>query len=280
MRKGSAGRSRNAGAALSQEFAGEESNKKKKRESKPVVKMGDAEIVPARARRVAVVGDSVVGAQGGYYARILNEYGLGFQFDAFGKTGDTTEGIKKRLPKILRKGYEELIIAGGVNDLAIFGGAKDSLWKSKFLPQLESNIREMVGLARSKGVKRILLVEVAPWGGSPNSSPLKEMRTVEYNGMLAKVARETGAILVSIHKIMEGENGRMKAALAGKRRDGKTDWLHPGKNGLELIAKRIAEAGYGVPLEENIVNGNLTYVCSADFFLPERARGRAKNAVR
>jgi lysophospholipase L1-like esterase len=236
--------------------------------------MGDAEIVPERAKRVAVVGDSIVGYQNGYYTRKLNEYGLGVKFDQFGASGDTTEGMKKRLPGIVSSGkYSELILAGGVNDLAIGGGGNEGNWKKNF-QKFENNIREMIKIAKRNGIEKILLVEVAPWGGSQNSSAIKEERTLEYNRMLAKVAEETGAVLVPVHKIMEGERGKLKEQFTWLKKGNEREWLHPGERGLEMIAKRIAEAGYKFQLMDKILNEGYQYEKSGDYL----ARLKGKQA--
>ncbi len=244
-----------------------------KKENKYGKKMADAEIVPLRAKRVAVVGDSIVGFQGGYYTRKLNEYGLGVKFDQFGASGDTTEGMRRRLPGIVGSGkYSELILAGGVNDLAIGGGGNEGNWK-KNSQKFENNIREMIKIAKKNGIEKILLVEVAPWGGSQNSSAMKEERTLEYNDMLAKVAKETGAALIPVHKSMEGEKGRLLDQFSGRRKDGAKDWLHPSERGLEMIAKRIAETGYGYQLMDKMLNDGYRYEKSGDY------RARLKGAL-
>lgn len=236
--------------------------------------MSDPEIVPLLSKRVAIVGDSIVGFRNGYYTRKLNEYGLGIRFDEFGVSGESTEAMRKRLPGIVGSGkYDELIIAEGVNDLAKRGGGNEENWK-KNLKDSETNIREMVKIAKRSGIERILIVEVAPWGGSENSGPLKERRTLEYNKMLAKVAQETGAVLIPVYNSMEGDRGRLLGHFTGRRRDGSTDWLHPGDSGLEMIAKRIAEIGYTFQLMDKIMNEGYKYEKSSDYL----GRLKGKNA--
>ncbi len=227
--------------------------------------MGDAEIVPERAKRVAIVGDSIVGFQSGYYARKLNEYGLGAKFDQFGESGESTDAMRRRLPGIVGSGkYSELIIAEGVNDLAKRGGGSEENWK-KNLSDSEKNMREMITVAKRNGIERILIVEVAPWGGSDSSNALKEKRTLEYNTMLAKVAKETGAVLIPVYESMEGEKGRLLERFTWRRKDGEREWLHPGERGLEMIAKRIAESGYKYQLMNKVLNEGYQYEKSADY---------------
>jgi lysophospholipase L1-like esterase len=227
--------------------------------------MGDAELVPERAKRVAVVGDSIVGFQNGYYTRKLNEYGLGIKFDQFGVSGESTEAMKGRIRGIAGSGkYSELILAEGVNDLAKRGGGSEENWR-KNLSGSEKNMREMVKVAKRNGIERILIVEVAPWGGSDNSNQLKEKRTLEYNEMLAKVAQETGAVLITVHKSMEGEKGKLLEQFTGRRMDGAKDWLHPNEKGLEMIAKRIAESGYNFQIKDKMLNYGYEWEKSADY---------------
>ncbi len=235
--------------------------------------MGDtsARVYKKTEKRVAFLGHSFVafkrkpegGGKRQGYVEMLNQNSSGVRFTGYGKSDDTTVGILRRIKKIPLRRYDVLGIYAGVNDLRTF--RRNPNW----LEKIEGNLKQMIKIAAEKGIKRILLVEVSPWGGYVTWNKELGKRTLELNRMLGKLASDPEiaelGIAVEVVEVFSGmkregrdEVARLKEEFVGRKVKGGKDYLHPSYEGFEYIAERIAEkcnvmlSKEKVPREQNV----------------------------
>jgi len=211
---------------------------------------------PCDFYRVAVVGDSIVESYDHFYPNLLNEALVRncVEVRGFGRTSDTLRGFmgqepiqgvtKDRLDWVLSGGLEELVIAMGVNDIAA------GVTPEKMI----GSLAEICERAMDAGVRRIVLVEVAPWGGSPRWNEERQQETLEYNRMLGELACElnfdftlrgcdTEVEVVRIYRRLEAPY-YPGYSMYPRISAGRVDRVHPSQEGLMIIAQEIVRQAY------------------------------------
>lgn len=212
--------------------------------------------VPAPPRRVAVIGDSIAFNFQGRLARSLQAFtrpgALCFVNEARGSETtsgllgqDAVKGIRcDRMQEILRRGYDEVVLEIGINELA-------SGWSAE---RLVEHVRQLCEMAMDAGVQRIVLLEVLPWKGFHKWTPEKAVETVRYNELIAQMARECDAEfqergcgcrvqLVPLAAAM-ADAGDPEALALPARYPGRSDGLHPGYEGIDAMAEQIVAQAY------------------------------------
>lgn len=181
---------------------------------------------PVRRRpgpgRTAVIGDSIVANTAGFVS-YLGRNVIGRSFNNFGIVGQGTAAILNDLrTKVIGRGYDEVIIEGGLNDL----GRQDAVG------YVTSNLRTMVQEAKAARLG-VVLVTVTPYRvGQPNIS--------QINQILMQNGRSWGAdAVVDITSPLSDMFGGIKANLT----DDSTG-LHPNRTGQELIGQTIRTRAY------------------------------------
>ncbi len=184
-------------------------------------------------KRVGVFGHSFVASYHGLYTQKLNEFCPNVKFEEHGLKGSGVSHVIGELRKISFGQYDEAIIHTGVNEIK---GWEEGTWEKSF-ERIRKKLESAIKIAREKGIGRIILVEATPWKGYPTWREKNAGYTLEYNKLLAELAKDKDVELVKLYDLMEGEKGALKEEYSG-------DFLHPNKKGYEVIAKAIAESKY------------------------------------
>jgi len=171
--------------------------------------------------RVAVVGDSITA--GGIYVDALNRALPRYEFDNYGVVGEGTAAILQRLRSVvLPRGYDEIIILAGGNDLGR-DNAED---------YIANNIGEMVRAAKSTGA-RVVLLSMTPWSRAP-SLIRRVNRTLLLKSPLWRVDD-----FVDVWKPLADRNGGLRREFIGDQMG-----VHPNRAGHEVIAEKIFRDAY------------------------------------
>lgn len=143
-----------------------------------------------------------------------------------GISGQTTsQMVLRMMSDVIALRPRAVHIMGGTNDIAGNTGPMTAQMS-------EDNVRSMADIARREGVK-VLIASVPPAGKFP-WAPLVETRNAiaELNRRLKLLARETGAIWVDYHPVLDDGTGAMKPGLA-------VDGVHPTEAGYDAMATII-----------------------------------------
>ena len=126
---------------------------------------GPLSTVAKRSYVVAALGDSLTDANsgGGGYLRVLEEACPLSRFVNFGKGGDMTNQMRRRLhrdilPQVEALQIDTLLVYGGVNDLYSDRTA------GRTNAKIESDLAAIYAAARKEGL-RVIAVTVSPWSG-------------------------------------------------------------------------------------------------------------------
>lgn len=153
--------------------------------------------IPAQERTLVVLGDSLSAAYGmeidrGWVQLLgerLQETGRHYRVVNASVSGETTSGGLARLPGILKRHRPDWVI--------LELGGNDGL-RGLPLPEMESNLRQMVRLSRSAGAHVLLVGMKLP----PNYGPVY---TESFEAVYRQVAQETSVPLVPF--LLEGVAG-------------------------------------------------------------------------
>jgi hypothetical protein len=213
---------------------------------------------PARCRpaKLGIIGDSIVGSYNHLYPRLIQKAlrPHAYEIHSSGRVGDSAHkimgltrfrgGRHDVYSDWLKDGYDDLVLALGVNAIAdgVTAGG------------LFSIMREMCEIAMEAGIRKITLVEIAPWGGHRRWTPEKQAETLKYNEMLGVLAMELNYDFIVRGCDTEVEVVRVYYALEDETRPGyskyprimrgKTDRLHPSEQGIRIIADEIMRQAY------------------------------------
>ena len=202
------------------------------------------EAVPTKVIRVGVMGDSIT-ANGGY-VRMLNELCPGYRFFNHGIGGNQTTQMRRRFKKnIFRRGYEEVIIFGGVNDIA----------SNRSLETIQKALLGMYEAAKEKGI-RVIAVTVSPWGSYQERNLKRFSKDVQEKTLMLnswiRGLKDKGivdAVADTYHRLVAQDGRSMKEEFRNfpKR---KGDGLHPGPEGQKEIGRVVFEAAYKIRIQQ------------------------------
>jgi acyl-CoA thioesterase-1 len=130
-----------------------------------------------------------------------------------GVSGDTSAGVKRRLPWLLKRPPEVMFLCIGAND-GMRGQPTEAL---------AQNLKDIVSSAREAGVKRVILMGMRL---PPNYG---EAYVKRFEAVYPAVARELGVPLMPF--LLEGVGGEPSLNLS--------DGIHPNKAGHERVASSV-----------------------------------------
>jgi acyl-CoA thioesterase I len=189
---------------------------------------------PAREASIAALGDSITAGYrtDGAYPERLGAW-RAVPVHNFGKVGDTTEGMLRRLPALLETGPtpQVVIVMGGTNDIGR-GWPAD-----RTLANLDTIVRQL----REAGRQPVL---VCP----PPAGVLPELAQRSLRHAIRDYASRSGVRAVDPWDALEDRTrpGRMRAELA-------MDGLHPNAHGQLVLAREIARGlGWKTPDEPGV----------------------------
>ena len=166
---------------------------------------------------VLVIGDSItagygVGEAAAWPAQLAAL--TGWRVTAAGVSGDGTAGGRERLPPLLDANQPALVVIElGGNDLL----------RGVALPEIRGNLEAMIGEARARGAKVVLIA-------APQPSAMGLLTSLAPAALLAEVARREKVALV-------------EKALPSVLSDPalKLDVLHPTADGHRILAERVRD---------------------------------------
>jgi|GEM_PF-1599212 len=218
------------------------------------VTSAEAPVLPQR--KAIVIGDSIVASYDYLYPKLIGVSlrPEAFEVSASGRNGDTivralgvedVDGAREvHLGSVLKGGYDDMILALGVNSVA-------AGWKAEFLIDY---VRDACEMAMDSGVTRIVLVEIAPWKGWRKWTERKQAETSIYNEMIAHLADELNfdyaergcETVVEVAKVYDAleDEARPDHLKYPRTVHGELDRLHPDERGLRVIAEQIVDQIY------------------------------------
>lgn len=188
---------------------------------------------------VAAMGDSLTDprSHGGLYLADLKELCPESRFDSYGKGGEMVNQMRRRFERdVFGEGdgkpkYTDVIVFGGVNDVY------SDLTAGRTPTKIESDLGEMYGAARVRGV-RVVAIGIAPWGGFTRYyNPSRHAATVRVNQWIFG-ERDAGKIDVAVDPtplLSCGDPERLCARLEPPFHDG----IHFGPEGHRRLADAL-----------------------------------------
>jgi len=205
-------------------------------------------VVPEKVIRVGVIGDSLTAGWRGYdtYVKALIDATIehlpNYKFFNHGVGANTSTKMARRFQTdIIRKGYNEVIILGGVNDLS--SGHKPETVKK--------NLLEMYKAAKEKGL-RVIAVTITPWGtfqdrpGNKKRFPKDvQEKTIALNQWIRE-QRSKGIVheVIDLYPKMVDKDGR------SLKKEFRGDGIHPSRAGQREIGRIILQVAYGIRLDQ------------------------------
>ncbi len=203
---------------------------------------GDAPAtLPAGKKRkyvVAALGDSITDQRvgGGGYLRYLATRCPKSRFDHYGRGGDMTNQMRRRLerdllPRVAAGSYTHLIVYGGVNDLY------SDLTAGRTNERIETDLVAIYDRANTAGLE-VVAVTVSPWSGFTRYyNARRGENTKKLNDWILEQA-EAGRIehAVDSYPLLScGDPERLCPDYETRSHDG----LHPGEKGHELLGELL-----------------------------------------
>jgi lysophospholipase L1-like esterase len=143
-----------------------------------------------------------------------------------GISGQTTSQMLLRMMSdVVALRPKAVHIMGGTNDIAGNTGPMTATMS-------EDNVRAMTDIAQRQGIT-VMIASVPPAGSFP-WAPEVETRTAiaELNRRLERFARESRAVWIDYHLVLDDGSGAMKAGLA-------YDGVHPTEAGYDAMARLV-----------------------------------------
>lgn len=176
----------------------------------------------AERKTIFIVGDSIAAGHGvdleeafpALLQERVNEKQLPYEVVNAGLSGDTTAGGVRRLPWLLRRHMDVLVLELGGND-----GLRGITPK-----ETKANLEKMIDLAREKNPAVQIIV-----AGMQMPQNMGEDYTREYREVFPTVAREKQAKLIPF--LLEGVGGKTELNLP--------DRIHPNPAGHKIIAETV-----------------------------------------
>jgi acyl-CoA thioesterase I len=171
---------------------------------------------------VLVLGDSLSAGYGlkrvEAYPALLSETaaanGRQIQIVNAGLTGDSTAGGLRRLPRLLERQVDVLLVELGINDL--FRGLP--------IPEIESNLQAIIDLARARYPEIRIVIAGMQLPQYSNGDKL-----TAFGALYAELAQRNHARLVPF--LLEGVAGNPALNLP--------DMIHPNANGQKVLAANV-----------------------------------------
>lgn len=198
---------------------------------------------PAPRRRyvIAALGDSLTDKRsgGGGYLDVVAQACPRSVIDNFGKGGDMVNQMRRRferdlLPLAARRGYTDLVLYGGVNDLYSDETAQ------RTNDRIQADLSAIYEQARAAGM-RVIAITVSPWGGFTRYfNPRRAENTRRLNAWIADQLT-SGAVdrVVDSYTLLScGDAERLCPDYA--QRDG----LHLAAAGQRLLGQALLEAAF------------------------------------
>lgn len=173
-------------------------------------------------RTIFIVGDSIAAGHGvdpaeafpGLLQERINAKKLPYEVVNAGVSGDTTAGGVRRMPWLLRRQMDVLVLELGGND-----GLRGITPK-----ETRSNLEKIIDLAREKNPDVQVIV-----AGMQMPQNMGEDYTREYREVFPAVAKEKNAKLIPF--LLEGVGGKADLNLP--------DRIHPNPEGHKIIAETV-----------------------------------------
>lgn len=173
---------------------------------------------------IFIVGDSIAAGHGvdpeeafpGLLQQRVNEQNLPYDVVNAGVSGDTTAGGVRRMPWLLRRQMDVLVLELGGND-----GLRGIPPK-----ETRANLEKIIDLAREKNPNVKVVV-----AGMQMPQNMGEEYTREYREVFPAVAKEKQAKLIPF--LLEGVGGKADLNLP--------DRIHPNPQGHKIIADTVWE---------------------------------------
>jgi lysophospholipase L1-like esterase len=198
---------------------------------------------PRRTYHVAALGDSISDERvgGGRYLQFLRQACPASRFYSFGKGGDMTNQMRRRLasellPERTRLDLDTLIVLGGVNDLY------SNLTAGRTNSRIEEDLTGIYQTAKQVGL-RVVAITVLPWGGFTSYfTPARSLNTRALNSfVLGQVALGQVDVAVDGYSLLScGDAERLCPRYENARPDG----LHPGPMGHERLGRALHEQAF------------------------------------
>ena len=171
-------------------------------------------ILQQEKRKTLVIGDSITADK--IYADTLSKLIINRQFDVHAEVGKQTSWMKEQYDNFKDKGYDEIIILGGINDIA--SGIK--------MENIQKNLEYIYSDAKKKNLRVIALTL------TPNKPHIDKI-----NQLNNWIKQQSNIIAVDIYFLL-ADNDKLKDEYdAG-------DGLHPNIAGKKVIAQKIYETAY------------------------------------
>lgn len=173
-------------------------------------------------KTIFVLGDSIAAGHGvdpdeafpGLLQQRINQQKLPYEVVNAGVSGDTTAGGVRRMPWLLRRPMDVLVLELGGND-----GLRGITPK-----ETKANLEKIIDLAREKNPEVQIIV-----AGMQMPQNMGEDYTREFREVFPAVAREKRAKLIPF--LLEGVGGKAEFNLP--------DRIHPNPEGHKIIADTV-----------------------------------------
>lgn len=201
-----------------------------------------AEKLPEKRRRyrALALGDSITDQNvgGGGYLRELGRACPLSRFEHFGRGGDMTNQMRRRLEHELPRlgDYDTLIVYGGVNDLY------SDLTAGRTNDRIEEDLTAIYRAARDRGLY-VVAVTVSPWGGFTRYFNERRSRNTRLlNAWILGTASSglTNVAVDSYSLLSCGVPERLCPDYETPSHDG----LHPGPEGHALLGQALLERAF------------------------------------
>ena len=209
----------------------------------PPAPSASAAPVPAKqAYRIAAVGDSLTDPQshGGGYLAYVQQRCPQTRIDNFGKGALMLNQIRRRFEETVHNQpagtYTHIVVWGGVNDLY------SDLTAGRTPQKAEADLAVIYEKSRHKGAQ-VVAITISPWGGfSRYHNERRQGYTLEVNQWIKdQLAAGTVDAVVDAYSLLScGDPTRLCPDLAQRKSDG----LHLGKAGHEVLGKALYEAAF------------------------------------
>ncbi len=192
---------------------------------------------PRRVYSVAALGDSLTDERvgGGRYLRVLRERCPDSRFDAYGVGGQRTDHFRWRLDQqILDTGrYQQLIVLGGVNDLAAAGV------RSARIDRTTANLAALYARATGRGME-VVAVTLPPWTGSRSGPDSRREATLGLNAWIRDRALDGQvARAVDVFDVL-----RCGGELCREYRRFPDDLVHWNERGHRVVGEKLYDEAF------------------------------------
>lgn len=201
-----------------------------------------AEKPPEKRRRyrALALGDSITDQTvgGGGYLRELGRACPLSRFEHFGRGGDMTNQMRRRLEHELPRlgDYDTLIVYGGVNDLY------SDLTAGRTNDRIEEDLTAIYRAARDRGLY-VVAVTVSPWGGFTRYFNERRSRNTRLLNawILGTASSGLTSVAVDSYSLLScGVPERLCPDYETPSHDG----LHPGAEGHALLGQALLERAF------------------------------------